>query len=145
MLVRDVMTPDVVTVSLDDTLESIRAIFLASRFHHLIVVEGGHVVGVISDRDLLKTISPFIGNPLMERSQDRNTLQRRAHQVMSRRPVVVHEDTDLSEAAATLLRERVSCLPVVDEEMQPRGIVTWRDLLQFSTFGGGSGARPLAA
>jgi acetoin utilization protein AcuB len=125
-----IMTKRVVTVKMDDTLQRIRAVFLAQKFHHLIVVDDGRVVGVISDRDLLKNISPFIGQPMMERSQDVNTLSKRAHQIMSRAPVVAREDTPVIEAATLVLRERVSCLPVVDDRMRIRGIVTWRDLLR---------------
>jgi acetoin utilization protein AcuB len=131
LLLRNAMTRDVVAVKMDDTLQHIRAIFLARQFHHVVVTERGRVVGVISDRDLLKNISPFIGQPMMERTQDMNTLSRRAHQIMQRQPVVGYEDMPVTEAVELVLRERVSCLPVVDERIRLRGIVTWRDMLRF--------------
>jgi len=128
--VRDIMTVKAVFVSMDETLEDVRDIFEVRGFHHLIVVDHDLVVGVISDRDLLKHISPFIGKRHMERDQDTNTLRKRAHQIMTRKPVTVHPDVDVWEAAETLLSQSVSCLPVVDSEGRLCGIVTWRDLLR---------------
>jgi acetoin utilization protein AcuB len=131
---REVMITPVATIGLDETLERIRAIFLAKRFHHLVVVHRGRVVGVISDRDLLKNISPFIGKPMMERSQDLNTLQKRAHQIMTRALIVAFEETPIEEAAAIMVSERISCLPIVDERMRLRGIVTRDDLLRYCSY-----------
>jgi len=128
----DIMTLAVVTVHVDDTLERLRDIFESSRFHHLIVLdEGGTVAGLISDRDLLKHVSPFIGRAHMERGQDINTLKRRAHQIMSRRPICASPDTPVAEAACRLLKEDVTCLPVVDGQRRVLGIVSWRDLLSY--------------
>jgi acetoin utilization protein AcuB len=129
MRIRDIMTRHLVTVNMDEPLCNIREIFEQWKFHHLVVLENGRLVGVISDRDLLKNISPFVGNAWMERQQDRNTLNRRAHQIMHRNPVTVTEDMPLIEASQLLLRRQVSCLPVVNEDGVVVGIVTWRDLM----------------
>ncbi|MHC4428831.1 MAG: CBS domain-containing protein [Planctomycetota bacterium] len=129
MRVCDVMTKAVVTIHLDDSLQHLLDIFEERRFHHLVVVDDGQPVGVVSDRDLFKHISPFVGNALMERRQDANTLRKRVHQVMSREPVVAHRDMPVAQAARLLLDHRVSCLPVVGADQRICGIVTWRDLL----------------
>lgn len=128
MNVDQIMTRDVVTVSMDDSLEWIQRVFSEYRFHHVVVTENGQVVGVISDRDVLKNLSPFVGK-ITERSQDSASLQRRAHQIMTRTLVYSDEETPVREAMQTMLRERVSCLPVVDGRRRCMGIVTWRDLL----------------
>lgn len=141
MVVRDLMTRDVVTIRLDETVGRIREIFERVPFHHLIVVYEGRVEGVVSDRDLLKNISPFIGKTLMEREQDTNTLKRRAHQIMRRQPVLALETMTAREAAALLLTERVTCLPVVNEKGRLVGIVSWRDLLPHC-FGDACGFKP---
>ena len=134
LTVGDIMTRQVVTVKLDDSLDRIREIFDECFFHHLVVVKGYEVVGVISDRDLLKSISPFIGSDWMERTQDTNTLRKRAHQIMRRSPIVTSEKVSVAEATAHLLAQQVTCLPVVDERQHLRGIVTWRDLLPRCVF-----------
>ena len=125
------MTRPVVWVSMDDTLEVARDLFDRERFHHAIVKDEGRVVGVISDRDLLRNISPFIGN-FDERRQDVGSLKRRVHQVMTRRLVSTTPQTPIGEAAEKMMMQRVSCLPVIDSTGACVGIVTLRDILRWS-------------
>jgi acetoin utilization protein AcuB len=127
---RQIMSPQVVTVSMDESLRVVRQLFEQHRFHHLLVIDGRRLVGVISDRDLLRHVSPFVGHDLAERAQDVATLNKRAHQIMTRAPISAHPDATLQEAIALILQHRISCLPVVDEQSHPIGIVTWRDLLK---------------
>ena len=127
--VRDIMTNIVHTVQMDDLLHTAKLLFDRKRFHHAVVLERDRVVGVVSDRDILKAISPFLGKPMMERSQDLNTLRKRIHQIMSRNLVTIGLDETVAEAAQKMLDERVSCLPVVDENRILLGIVTIRDFV----------------
>jgi len=88
MKVFSIMTNRVATVEMDDSLRIIHGIFCYAKFHHLLVVDNHKLVGVISDRDLLKANSPFLGTPA-ERPQDTARLSRKAHQIMTRDPVTV--------------------------------------------------------
>jgi acetoin utilization protein AcuB len=126
---RDIMTARVVTVEVDDLLETVKAIFDSVKFHHLLVVEKGKLYGVISDRDLLRALSPYIGTP-SENARDLATLKKRVHQIMTRRPVTLPADATVDDAVKLFLEHRVSCLPVVDPAFKPVGIVSWRDLLK---------------
>lgn len=127
--VKSIMSKRVVSITMDDTLAKARELFLEFHFHHLLVLESGRLVGVISDRDLLKAISPFIGS-LSELDRDRATLNKRAHQIMSRNPVTIEASETVETAAQRLLINRVSCLPVVTQDGKINGIVSWRDLLK---------------
>ncbi len=51
--VREVMTPEVLYVTPEHTLERCMALMKADRIRHLVVVEGNRVVGVVSARDIL--------------------------------------------------------------------------------------------
>lgn len=84
--VAEIMSTKIVTVLADDDLLAVRALFERHNFHHLLVTDNGRLIGVISDRDLLRNLSPFVGR-LSERSQDVRTLYRRVHQMMTREPV----------------------------------------------------------
>jgi len=128
--VADIMTAPVRTVSMDDSLAAVRGMFRETGVHHLVVVERGRVAGVISDRDLLRAISPFADNEYTEQARDAATLRKRVHQIMTRRPVTVPPETPIAEAARTMLEKHVSSLPVVNAEGRLRGIVTSRDLLR---------------
>jgi CBS domain-containing protein len=52
--VREIMTTEVVTVTLDHTVPQCMALMSANNFRHLPVVAEGKVLGVLSIRDLLK-------------------------------------------------------------------------------------------
>ncbi len=128
MIVEAIMSKHMVTVDMDATLGRVREIFEQHRFHHLLVVSGQRLMGVISDRDLLKSISPFV-DTLSETSRDLATLQKRAHQIMTRKPISVSKDVTFQAAAETLLEKNISCLPVINEDGNVVGIVTWKDVL----------------
>lgn len=127
----DIMTTEVVTIGMDETLEAVKAIFHERRFHHLIVIDAGKPVGVISDRDLLKHISPFVGVRMAERTQDVETLRKRVHQIMTRRLVSVEPDVPVTQAARTMIHHNVSCLPVIEGNARLVGILTLRDLVRW--------------
>ena len=129
MKVDEIMSREPVTVGMDDDLHRVKDLFELYRFHHLLVLLGEKLVGVISDRDLLRASSPFSGRA-SERPQDVATLNRRVHQIMARNLVVVAPEAPGEDAARLMLDKRVSCLPVVTEDGKLLGIVTWRDQLR---------------
>ncbi len=130
MSLRSIMSPRVVTVEMDDRLAVVKEIFDSTKFHHLLVINGdGELAGVVSDRDLLKALSPYVGSAA-ENARDAATLNKRVHQVMSRKPITLTPDAPLADAVKLLLEHRISCIPIVDEQFRPVGIVSWRDLLR---------------
>jgi acetoin utilization protein AcuB len=130
MSLRGIMTVRVVTVEADDSLETIKQIFDSARFRHLLVVDSGKkLIGVISDRDLLRALSPYVGTP-SENARDLATLKKRAHQIMTRQPITLPPDATVDEAIQLFLDRRISCIPIVDEHFKPVGIVSWRDVLR---------------
>jgi acetoin utilization protein AcuB len=130
MVMRDIMTTRVVTVEMDDRLEVVKEIFDAVNFHHLLVMDEHKTLsGIVSDRDLLKALSPYVGSAA-ETARDLATLNKRVHQIMTRHPITLHPQSTVTEAVKLLLEHRISCIPIVDDEFKPVGIVSWRDLLR---------------
>ncbi|MFM5148381.1 CBS domain-containing protein [Aeromonas rivipollensis] len=128
MLIKEIMTTRVATVSMDDRLGVIKAIFEQAHFRHLLVLEEEVLVGVISDRDLLRALSPYLDTDA-EMNRDTETLNRRAHQIMSRQPITISPESSLQAASAIMLEQHVSCLPVLENGALV-GIVSWKDLLR---------------
>jgi len=124
-----IMTSRVVTIEMDDSLEVVRDIFRKVKFHHLIVVDGKKIVGVISDRDFLKAISPYV-DTMSETNRDRATLEKRAHQIMSHYPSTVLNSCPIEKAAKMMLERGISCLPVTNPDGTVEGIITWKDLFK---------------
>ena len=129
MDVNSVMTKKVITIDMDTQLLTICNIFKQKKFHHLLVIENNELVGVISDRDVLKAISPFIGT-LAEQNRDLFTLKKKAHQIMSRKPFTISKEISMEEAANLMIQNNISCLPVISFDGKIEGIVTWKDLIK---------------
>ena len=130
MVMRDIMTARVVTVDMDDRLEVVKEIFDTMNFHHLLVMdEHKKLSGVVSDRDLLRALSPYVGSAA-ETARDLATLNKRVHQIMTRQPITLRPESGISEAVNLLLMHGISCIPIVDDKLKPVGIVSWRDLLK---------------
>ena len=124
------MTAKVVTVQMDDRLEVVKEIFDTMNFHHLLVVdEHEKLSGVLSDRDLLRALSPYVGIAV-ETARDLATLNKRVHQIMTRQPVTLPPEAMLADAVKVFLEHRVSCIPVVGPGFKAVGILSWRDVLK---------------
>lgn len=129
MSVEKIMSTPVVTIEMDDSLKMIKEIFDNTHFHHLIVVDAGKIFGVISDRDLLKALSPNIGTAA-ETTRDMATLKKSAHQIMTRKPVTLRLNAGIYNAVEIFNSHNISCIPVIDDENKPIGIISWRDILK---------------
>jgi len=127
--VENIMSRRVVTVDMDDTLMDIREIFEHVRFHHVLVLDNNRLAGVISDRDLLKAVSPY-ASTLAERPRDAATLRKRAHQIMSRKPISIAVDGSVLEAIRSFIDHKISCLPVLNKDGTVAGILTWHDVFK---------------
>lgn len=134
MTVDSIMSRDVVTVPPETPLMDIRKRLQERGFHHMLVVEDGELLGVISDRDVLRAISPFL-DTYSEEHRDIQTLARPAREVMRTDPITVAPDTEIEDASHLLLDHAISSLPVV-EGTELVGIVTTKDLLNHYTNGG---------
>ncbi|WP_417538218.1 CBS domain-containing protein [Marinomonas sp.] len=133
MKAQDIMVKNVICVDMDERLPVVKNLMQSNGFHHLPVTEKGKLVGIISDRDLLRLISPFVDS-VSEQARDLDTLNRAAHQVMTRQPITVKADTPVEDIVAWLKRVDISCLPVTDNEEHVIGIISWRDLVNHATF-----------
>ncbi len=129
MLVSELMNTKLITVELDDKLSTVKEIFERVNIHHLLVIESNMVFGVVSDRDLYKALSPNIGTKT-ETLKDAATLNKRVHQIVSRRPIVLPVNANIDEAIYIFNTHHISCIPIVDHEMKPLGIITTRSILK---------------
>jgi CBS domain-containing protein len=140
MKVKDVMTSPALTVGLDTPLKEVAELLAGRRISGLPVVnEGGRVVGVISEGDILykergtaKERRGLLGL-LLEGSAveaQEKLRARTAGEAMSSPPITVTSGLSVAEAAALMLDESIKRLPVVDANDTLIGIVTRADLVR---------------
>ncbi|WP_233143942.1 CBS domain-containing protein [Colwellia chukchiensis] len=123
------MSKNLFTVAMDDAISKVKDIFETKGFHHMLVVENEKLCGVIADRDLLKAISPNVDN-FAASNQDLATLNKRAHQIMVRNPISLSQHASVIDAVKLFNEHKITCIPIVDEENRPVGIVSWRDIMR---------------
>lgn len=143
MHVESIMSKKIITVDVDDTLAKVKAIFDAQKFHHLLVLEENALVGIISDKDYLKAVGPGLGSSI-ESVQDRADLQKRVHQIMSENPKCTTADTSIEDVIRLFNSNRHPCLPVINDDHQPIGIISFKDVLKsFKSYDKGLSAQTL--
>lgn len=131
MKVEELMNNDVICIDMDERLAVVQELFTKHKFHHLLVVDKSKKLrAVISERDLLKAISPNIELPSAN-VKDLATLNKRVHQIVSGKMVCIHQFSSFSDAVKMFQVQNVSCLPVINAKNIPVGIITWRDIISW--------------
>jgi CBS domain-containing protein len=130
-LVSDIMTREVVTLLEEDNLLNIAAGLERFRFHHLPVVDDRKVVGMLSQRDILRaTVSGMDGGAAARAREARFLEQTFVRDVMTTNVITARPDEPIRLAAQRMLDHRFGALPVVDEDNNLLGIVTENDILR---------------
>jgi len=128
MSLEHLMSSNLLSIDMDDDLEKARQIFNEHGIHHLVVTEKKKLVGVLTVSDLYKHLSPNIGTR-KETPADILLLHQKAHQIMSRNLITATPDMGIYDAILKFHDHKVSCLPIVDDNGNAVGILTWRDIL----------------
>ena len=125
--VRDIMQEKVVTISDGDTLSTVEDIMTLGHVRHMPVVHAGKLVGVVSERDLLRASLSNLTEFGSEQRRAFLTVVEIAR-VMSTPPIVIEADAGVQEAARVMAENKIGCLPVVDGGTLV-GMLTETDLL----------------
>jgi CBS domain-containing protein len=127
-LVRDWMTADVVTVSPEMTLPEAHQMMTRQEIRRLPVVDGdGRLVGIVTLGDIRGAEpSPATSLSVWEMNYLLSRLQ--IEKIMTRNPVTIRPEATLAEAARVMLENRISGLPVVDDDRRVVGIITESDI-----------------
>jgi acetoin utilization protein AcuB len=124
LLVQDSMTREVVTVGPETTAAEALALCREKGIRHLPVLEGGWLVGMISDRDL-RSATPALGDPDRAEALERIWVA----DEMVKEVATVRPEDPIEEAAIEMYERKIGCLPVVDDD-DLVGIVTSSDVMR---------------
>ncbi len=141
MLAKELMTTDVITVRSNTTIRDVAQIMLSHRISAVPVTDdGGKLIGIVSEGDLLRRSETgterkhswwldLIASPEERAREYVKSHAIHAGDVMTKKPITVHEDTPIAEIAALLEEKRIKRVPVV-EGGKVLGIVSRADLLR---------------
>ena len=130
--VRELMSTPVTTLAPTDTLERAEDWMITSRVRHLPVVDDDDVlVGLVSLSDLLAASITWLRDPSgqEDRAAKRNVS---VSEIMRRSLETIAPDADAAYAADVFLAQKISCLPVIDEDDHLLGIVTDADFVRLA-------------
>lgn len=132
MIVRQVMTPDPVTVQAGTSIKAALCLLDEHDISSMPVVdEEGRIRGVVSEADLIRdlvTPDPRLHEiPVVDPGPPQH---RYVDEVMTTRAVTVRPDTDLVDAVELVTSLGVKCLPVVDDNDVVVGVVSRRDVVR---------------
>ena len=117
---KDIMSKNIHTINLKLSVSEAMRQMKHLKVHHLIIrgLDALEIVGLISDRDLLRSFNQQGAN------------QKSIKEVMSKEVLLCHTDTEIRLIAKVMIDESVSCIPVMDDTQQLVGIITRTDLLK---------------
>jgi CBS domain-containing membrane protein len=118
--VGDFMTRELVTLDESDDLALADQMLRLGGIRHLPVVKEGKLVGLVTQRDLLRAAAT------------RPARSTAAAEIMVRDPMAVSPATPLVHAARAMLERKFGCLPVCREDGTLVGIITEADFVRFA-------------
>ena len=139
--VRDFMTVEPISVSPHTPVDEARALMQQHHIRHLPVLEGGRLVGMVSDRDVRLVLpSPATSLSVYEITYLLTRLQ--VGEIMTYFPVTIGPERSMAAAVKRMLAYKVEAFPVVEND-KLIGILTRTNLLQ--AFLASQAALPVAA
>lgn len=128
MNVRDLMTKEPLTVSLDTPVVEARRTMVDRRIRHLLVTDGGRLAGIVTDRDIrLNLPSPATSLSVWEINYLLGRMT--VGSIMTSTVITVESGRDAVAAARLMLDHKIGALPVVDAGTVV-GILTETDILR---------------
>ncbi len=124
MYVRDYMTAEVVVASPKDSIAYIRNLMLKNEFSRVIIIENNKPVGIVTKKDLMKALATK-RSLWKRRPIDKIAVSR----IMSTNLITTTPDTSIKACAKLMVENRISSLPVVEND-ELVGIITTTDLLR---------------
>jgi CBS domain-containing protein len=128
-VVREIMMGSPVTLKPDDSLDLASDIISLGRIRHIPVVDGGRLVGIVTERDLIGAAATQIFG-LKNKSKSALLKSVKIKEVMKKRVVTVTPETAIKDVAHLMAEKKIGCVPVVGDGAVV-GLVTTTDILRY--------------
>lgn len=128
--VSHIMSSDLLTVHQAQKVSEVYELLTENRIHHVPVVNGKKLVGLISSTDIMKLSLDAYGTPDSSNTEYFDT-QFSIDDVMSDNLLTIKADDSIRSAAEMLSAGTHHSLPVVNGDGELTGIVTTTDLVNY--------------
>lgn len=106
MVVKELMTTNVASISSDDTVEHAAQLMREHNIGSIPVCNNEKIVGIITDRDIV----------LRSAADGENVRVQSVREIMSSNPVVGKPDMDIRDAARIMSERQIRRLPIVEKD-----------------------------
>lgn len=128
MLIRDWMTKDVITVTVDTSMMKASKLLKEKNIRRLPVVnDQGTIIGIVTDRDI-KDASPSKATTLDVHELYYLLSEIKIKDIMTKNPFCVNVNGTVEKAAVVMRAKKVEGLPVIDDDDKVVGIITETDI-----------------
>lgn len=129
MFVSKRMTPNPVTIPPTMTVSEASALMKDNKFRRLPVVDGGKLVGIVTDRDL-REVSPSPATTLSIFELNYLLAKMQVKEIMKTNVVTINSDATIEEAALSMYTHKIGGLIVVDASGGVAGVITETDIFK---------------
>ncbi|MDP1880810.1 MAG: CBS domain-containing protein [Parachlamydiaceae bacterium] len=131
-VVANIMTTHPKTIDLKTPISEVGKIFSEGKFHHLPVVDGKELIGIVSYFDLIRV--SFEGSfGFSDKNAVYSVLDHLLdiEAIMTKDPLCIQENSTIKDAAEKLSTGKFHSLPVVNDDHELVGIITSKDLIDY--------------
>jgi acetoin utilization protein AcuB len=127
MVAADVMRKDIVSIGPETSIMVALALMKEHDIRHLLVLDGDDLAGVLSNRDYRRVL--YRANADGSVSDVHGIVVK---DIMTPVEVVIvaHPDTPLMNIAQLMVVKKVGCIPVMNGDRRPIGLVTQKDVME---------------
>jgi len=120
--VSEIMTRELITVPPDASIAEVAKLMDENNIGSVIVKEGGRVVGIITERDIIKRYAA--------KMKDKLPSEVKAREIMTDKLITIGEWEDIYEAARKMCEHNIRRLIVRDRNGCTVGIISMRDVMR---------------
>ncbi len=124
--VKEIMTSEVVTVTPETDLRTLKELFERHDFNSFPVMDRGKMVGIVSKLDLLRAFSPGLNVSL---GRALKLYSKNAADIMHTATIFVSPDDDVSRAADYMVEFKLRSVPVLEKGIL-KGMVSRQDIIR---------------
>lgn len=118
---KHLMTSDPICIAPEQSAHEVSELLIQKGFHHLPVVdENNLLIGILSDRDLLRSRT----------LTSNDSIDLKVSDIMSNKVFAATGDTLIFEIAHLMLTEKINALPIIQRQNHLIGILTTSDILK---------------
>jgi acetoin utilization protein AcuB len=129
MFVEQRMTANPITITSTATIADASELMRVNKFRRLPVVDGGKLIGLVTDRDL-RAVAPSPATTLSIFELNYLLAKMKIKDIMQKKVITIQSDAAIEEAALLLYNHRIGGLVVVDDNGAVTGVITETDIFK---------------